>query len=67
MPGAPKVGDRYHQEVAPKVAMDRFEIASVTETVDAPAGKFVNCVRTLARVTAEDVKALDELTYRPRD
>jgi hypothetical protein len=46
MPAVPLVGARYHQEVAPKVAMDRAEIVSVTETFKAPAGEFKNCVKT---------------------
>src|SRR5262249_11843032 len=32
IPGKPKVGAAYYQELAPKVAMDRAEIVSVTET-----------------------------------
>jgi len=46
IPGAPKVGDRFQQEVAPQAAMDRVEITSVTETVKTPAGEFKNCVVT---------------------
>jgi hypothetical protein len=43
MPAMPLLGARYHQEVAPKTAMDRAEIVSVTETLETPAGKFDNC------------------------
>jgi hypothetical protein len=46
MPGKSKVGDRYCQEVAPKVAMDRAEVVSVTEEVTVPAGTFKNCLKT---------------------
>jgi len=46
MPGEPKVGDKYYQEIAPKVAMDRAEVVSVTEEVKVPAGEFKNCLRT---------------------
>ena len=46
MPATPLLGARYHQEVAPKTAMDRAEIVSLTETLDTPAGKFENCVKT---------------------
>ena len=46
MPGSPVVGQRYYQEVAPKVAMDRAEIVSVSERVNTPAGAFVNCLKT---------------------
>jgi hypothetical protein len=44
IPGQPKVGDKYYQEVAPKVALDRVEIVSVNETVKTPAGTFHHCV-----------------------
>ncbi|MCY3018708.1 MAG: hypothetical protein NTW87_06720, partial [Planctomycetota bacterium] len=45
MPGTPKEGDRYCQEVAPGVAMDRAEISSLTEKVKTPAGKFEKCLK----------------------
>ena len=44
MPGKPKLGDRFYQEIAPKVALDRVEIVSVDETVKTPAGTFHHCV-----------------------
>jgi hypothetical protein len=46
MPGVVKVGARYCQEVAPKVAMDRAEIVSVTESLQVPAGKFTKVLKT---------------------
>jgi hypothetical protein len=46
VPGAPKPGERYYQESAPKVAMDRAEVVSVTEEVKVPAGAFKNCLHT---------------------
>ena len=45
MPGKVKVGDKFYQEVAPKVAMDRAEIVSVDEKLETPAGKFEKCLR----------------------
>lgn len=45
MPGTPKVGDKFQQEVAPKVAMDRCEIVGIGEEVTTPAGVFKNCLR----------------------
>jgi len=42
---ASAVNARYFQEVAPKVAMDRATIVSVTETVKTPAGEFTNCLK----------------------
>jgi hypothetical protein len=40
MPGLPLLGARYYQEVAPRVALDRAEIVSLSETVRTPAGEF---------------------------
>lgn len=45
MPGAPKVGMRYYQEIAPGIAMDRAEIMSLTDTCKTPAGTFSGCMR----------------------
>ena len=47
MPGAPRVGDKFYQERAPKVAMDRCKIVSLTEAMRTPAGEFKNvlCVQ----------------------
>jgi len=44
IPGKPKMGDRFYQEIAPKVALDRVEVVSVDETVKTPAGTFHHCV-----------------------
>lgn len=46
MPGAPRVGLRYPQEVAPGVATDRTEMVSLTATRATPAGKFARCLQT---------------------
>jgi hypothetical protein len=46
MPGKPKVGMKYYQEVAPGVAMDRAEIVSLDETCKTPAGTFSKCMKT---------------------
>ena len=45
MPGSPLLGTRYHQEVAPKIAMDRAEILSLSEEMKTPAGTFKNCLK----------------------
>jgi hypothetical protein len=45
MPGKVQVGAKFYEEVAPGVAMDRAEIVGNKETVETPAGKFVNCVK----------------------
>jgi hypothetical protein len=46
VPGSPKIGARYYQEVAPKKALDRAEIVSLTHSLKTPAGEFSNCLRT---------------------
>lgn len=58
MPGAPLLGARYQQEVAPKVAMDRAEIVSLEETVATPAGKFTGCLKT------EETSAIERVRER---
>ena len=42
----PKVGERFYQEIAPKVAMDRVEVISTSETLKTPAGEFKEAVKT---------------------
>jgi hypothetical protein len=44
IPGTPKVGDKFYQEIAPKVAMDRVEIVSTDETLRTAAGTFEHCL-----------------------
>jgi len=46
LPGDIKIGERYYQEKAPKVAMDRAENAATNISVQTPAGIFANCLRT---------------------
>jgi hypothetical protein len=45
MPGQVLLGARHYQEIAPRVAMDRAEILSMSETVKTPAGTFKNCLK----------------------
>ena len=54
MPGTIVLKQKYQQEFAPKVAMDRGENISVTETVVTPAGTFKNCLKV------EETSPLDE-------
>jgi hypothetical protein len=46
MPGQVLLKAKYYQEIAPKVAMDRAEIVSMTETVKTSAGEFKDCLKT---------------------
>ncbi|MDD5134398.1 MAG: hypothetical protein PHP01_03180 [Phycisphaerae bacterium] len=54
MPAKPKKGDKYYQEIAPAVAMDRAEIVSTTGKATIPAGTYKKCVKT------EDSSAIEE-------
>jgi hypothetical protein len=45
MPGTPRTGMRYYQEVAPGVAMDRAEIVGLDEICQTPAGTFPGCLK----------------------
>ena len=45
MPGNPRVGQRYYQELAPGVAMDRAEITDRDVTFKTSAGTFEKCLR----------------------
>ncbi|MBS1858333.1 MAG: hypothetical protein JST11_23380 [Acidobacteria bacterium] len=47
MPGRPKRGQRFYQEQAPGVGMDRAEIVSVDEKVVTPAGTFDHCIHVV--------------------
>lgn len=64
MPGSPKVGMKYYQEMAPGVAMDRAEIVSVSETCKTPAGTFKNCMK-VKEGTALDPKVTEYKYHAP--
>jgi hypothetical protein len=44
IPAKPIIGQKFFQEIAPKVAMDRVEVVAINETVNTPAGTFEHCV-----------------------
>lgn len=46
MPGISLIGQRYYQEIAPKIALDKAETINVDEEVKLPAGSFKNCLQT---------------------
>jgi hypothetical protein len=46
MPGQPLIRARYYQEIAPKVAMDRAEVLSLSVSMKTPAGDFSNVLKT---------------------
>jgi hypothetical protein len=55
MPGTPKIGMKYAQEVAPGVAMDRAQVLTVSDTLSTPAGKFENGLTTKETSALETV------------
>jgi hypothetical protein len=63
IPGKPKVGDRYYQEIAPKVAMDRAEIVSLDTKLKTPAGNFEKCLRT--KESSDLESGSEEKVYAP--
>ena len=61
MPGTPRLKQRYYQELAPGVAMDRAEIVSMTETCKTPAGVFKRCLKV--KETSAIETGLSEYKY----
>lgn len=64
MPGEPKAGMKYYQEIAPGVAMDRAEIVRLDETLDTPAGTFTDCLK-IEEGTALNLLEQEFKTYAP--
>lgn len=60
MPGEPLLKARYYQEIAPKVAMDRAEVISLSETVQTPAGLFKDVLKT------EETTPLEKLSHETK-
>jgi hypothetical protein len=46
MPGAPAMGMKYYQELAPGKAEDRARVVSISETINTKAGDFKDCLLT---------------------
>jgi len=64
MPGTPTLNARYYQEIAPKVAMDRAEIVSLTDQRRTPAGNFTNVLK-VAETNPLKAHALEYKYYAP--
>lgn len=64
MPGDPKVGQKFYQEQAPGVGMDRAEILSIEEKVTTPAETFEKCVHAVE--TSEVEKSLRDHKWYAR-
>jgi hypothetical protein len=60
MPGQPLIKARYYQEIAPKVAMDRAEILSLSVTMKTQAGEFANVLKT------EETSPLEPLVHEAK-
>jgi hypothetical protein len=53
IPGRPRVGQKFYQELAPKVAMDRVEVVSTDEKLTTPAGTFEHCMHLMETTPLE--------------
>ena len=53
MPGSPTLHQRFYQEFAPGVAMDRAEIVSLSETLKTPAGNFKQVLKVVETTPLE--------------
>jgi hypothetical protein len=53
MPGVPTLKAKYYQELAPRVAMDRAEIVSLSETLTTPAGMFKDVLKVVETTPLE--------------
>jgi len=53
MPARPVVGQRFYQEQAPGIGMDRAEIVSIESSLVTPAGKFSNLVYVVENSSLE--------------
>jgi len=63
IPARPAAGDKFYQEIAPKIAMDRVEVLSTEETVKTPAGIFEHCVHL--RETTPLERGVSDKYYAP--
>ena len=64
VPGRPAVGDRFYQEIAPGVAMDRAEVASLDASIKTPAGEFKDCLKFIETTPIEPF-ARESKIYAP--
>ena len=53
-PAHPRVGDKFHSENVPGIAVESDEIVSVEETVVVPAGTYKHCVKVKESVKGEE-------------
>ena len=65
MPGSPKIGMKYYQEIAPGVVMDRAEVLSISENLSSKAGQFKACLKTKG-TSKMQASALEYRVYAPK-
>lgn len=56
MPAHPKVGDQFRSEDVPHITWEMDEVVSVTETMTAPAGTWVHCVKIKEKTSDGDTE-----------
>lgn len=64
MPGKPKLGMKYYQEIARGVAMDRAQVLKLDDQLETPAGLFSDCLLT-KEGSALNPFELEFKTYAP--
>jgi hypothetical protein len=65
MPGKPKRGMKYYQEIAPGVTLNRGEVVSLAETCKTGAGTFAQCMK-IKGTSGMDSKKLEFRYYAPQ-
>ena len=65
IPGTPRVGMRYFQEIAPGVTLNRGEVVSLTETCKTAAGTFARCMK-IRGTSGMDAKKREYRYYAPQ-
>ncbi|MBK7643798.1 MAG: hypothetical protein IPJ19_12260 [Planctomycetes bacterium] len=64
IPGKLAVGDKWYQEEAPDVALDRSEVLALDARFDCPAGKFSNCLE-VQETTPLEYDTQEKKLYAP--
>jgi hypothetical protein len=65
LPGKPRLGMRYYQEIAPGVTLNRGEVVSLNESCKTPAGTFKQCLK-IKGTSGMDSKKLEYKFYAPQ-
>jgi hypothetical protein len=61
MPGKPVVGQKFYEYAAPRVATDRLEVVSVSETLKVPAMRFERCVKVVETTPASPKRKAEKV------